>query len=296
MYEARVYTPRFLSDQMAIAPNIKTENVTWTRRGATKPWEVSALDDYNYPYIRVGVNEYIYSAPTIRNILNCRTSASDHHLRNLADFLSTNVDNCGHTQESETTLEKFIRFFKPYGIAISKVSEDYSAEIACQGRRTMCLYTGSNSIKSAEPRGHGVDVQTDLRIPCAHFSNYHRMDGTDGGLFAIFDTDPYALGINETKHASYRVRYALTHSADLKAVCERVLLSNNGISDGNIRHDPYGYEIAIRKIATIERCNHKTISIGFQTVKLLEYVVDYSSEWHYRHRELYADNFDENTN
>jgi hypothetical protein len=286
-YAIRRPCTRILTDHVSpeLSPNIERENMTWVRASGRTESEVTALNDYELSFAVGGVNQHIFSASVLRNMLNVQTpnTTSGENTEKVTAFLVTPLNNEGTPASGEeTTLQKVVRFFQPYVIATSKVGDAYAATIGYNGSAISGLFGGSNF---GQVDFHtAATVQTELRMP---FSQLFCMPGCHGrtcGVFAVFDTDcsSYARATKDRRYGVNRVRYVVAPTRDPEVVhsYERTRDLQESIKD-DTKH--YTYEIAIRRIASIQTYGDTSlVKSDVDTASVPEYHVDFSSFWYYR--------------
>ena len=278
--------PSILSDRVwcDLSPDIDRENLTWLRSPGQSASEVSELNDYTFPYPVAGVNQYVFSASAIRDMISVRTlDTTSGDLKDRATaFLATKLDAMGDPLTGyETTLHKFQRLFRPYIVTTSKVGKAHAATIGYNGCAITGLFAGSNL---GQVDFHpAATVQTQLRVPSAHLSCMPQCHGADCGIFVVFDTD-YSICARDLMNRPYGLnnyRYVvaptchehLVHSYERELQRERVVRSETKY---------YAYEIAIRRIAFIPKFGDSSLlKIDPITFGVPEYTVDISPAWYH---------------
>ena len=279
--------PSILSDRVwgDLSPDIDRENLTWIRLPGQSASEVSDLNDHAFPYPVAGINQYVFSASAIRDMLTAHTRkpTSENQKDRTSAFLATRLDGEGNPLDGyETTLHKFLRLFRPYITTISKVGNIHGAVIGYSGNAITGIFAGSNLGKiDFHP---AATVQTQLRVPSAHLSCMPQCHGADCGVFAVFDTD-YSISARDTRSRPYGMnncRYVvaptshehLVHSYEREIHMERSIKSETTY---------YAYEIAIRRIAIISKFgDNSLIKIDPLTFGVPEYIVDIGHTWYHR--------------
>lgn len=280
-------SPRILVDRVwrNLSPDIDKENITWIRSCGRSTHEVSLLDDYAFPYPVAFVNQYVFSASSIRMMMTIQTvnTTSEETKDRVASFLATKVDGEGNPVENEeTTLQKFVRLFQPYLIVTSQIGKSYASTVGFNGNAVSGLFSGSNlSQFFFHP---AATVQTELRIPAAHISCMPDCHGADSGVFAIFDTD-YSSSTRDTELNPYginKVRYVVAPTCHEHVVhsYEKEQRMLSGLKS-ETRY--YAYEVAIRRIAVIPRFDEcSLIRVDTDTFSVREYKVDFSPTWYHQ--------------
>lgn len=279
--------PSILSDRVwcDLTPDINRENLTWLRLPGQSASEISDLNDYTFPYPVGGVNQYIFSASAIRDIMTAQTlDTTSEGLKDRATaFLATKLDIKGNPLTGyETTLQKFVRLFRPYIITTSKVGKAHAAAIGYSGNAITGIFAGSNL---GQVDFHpAATVQTQLRVPSTHLYCMPMCHGADCGIFAVFDTDysvcardisrrPYGLN-------NYRYVVAPTCHEHLVHSYEREMYMEMAVKS-EIKY--YAYEIAIRRIAFIPKYGDSSlVKIDPTTFGVPEYTVDISPTWYHQ--------------
>lgn len=279
--------PRILSDHVSrdLCPDIERENMVWFRVAGQSASDVAALDDYTYPFAVGGVNIHIFPTSAIRDMLMIHNPKQTFdEKQRVAAFLATKLDNVGNPigKGEDTTLQKFVRLFRPFIIVTSKQENSQAAMVGCIGNTVTGHFAGSNLSESCFPPG--ATVQTQLRMPCGQVSCMPGCHGKTCGIFAVFDTD-YSLSARVTEWSQYgqnRARYVVapTHDAEVVHSYERKQELQGSIKSET---DHYTYEIAIRRIASIPTyCDTSLVRTDPDTIAVSEYYVDFSPCWLYR--------------
>ena len=279
--------PKILSDCVWSdnSQDLERENITWIRSSGQTKSEVSLLDDYAFPHPVAGVNQYIFSASAIRHMLTIPTlnKTSEASRDKVSAFLGTELDKEGKPGGGlETTLQKFVRLFRPYLIVTSKLDSAYSSTIGFNGNAINGIFDGSN--RGHIPSHPAATVQLELRMPAAHVSCMPNCEGVDCGIFAVFDTDysPSARDMKTYPFGVNRVRYVvaptcqehLVHLYEQEQKRQRCFSSETHY---------YAYEIAIRRIAFIPRYDEcSLVKINPSTIAVSEYHVDFSPSWYHK--------------
>lgn len=279
--------PKILSDCVwsDLSPELERENITWIRSSGQSTSEVSLLDDYAFPHPVAGVNQYIFSACAIRHMLSIRNlnTTSEATRDKVSAFLSTKLDTEGNPGGGvETTLQKFVRLFRPYLIVTSRVGNAHSATIGFNGNAINGLFAGSNL--GQIPFHPAATVQLELKMPAAHVACMPKCEGFDCGIFAVFDTDysPSARDMTTYPFGVNRVRYVVapTCHEDLVHLYEQEQRLQCPLSRET---EYYAYEIAIRRIAVIPSYNEcSLLKVNASTIAVPEYQVDFSPSWYHQ--------------
>lgn len=279
--------PRVLSDIIwpDLSPDLEKENITWIRSPGQSTSEVSLLDDYLFPHPVSGVNQYIFSANAVRNMIAIRTlnTTSEATRDRVSAFLATELDKEGNPRESqETAIQKFVRLFRPYLIVTSRSGNSYASTIGFNGNAITGLFGGTNL--GQIPSHPAAIVQLELRMPAAHLSCLPDCQGVDCGIFAVIDTDysQSARDLDTNCYGVNRVRYVIAPTCEehLVHLYEQEHRLHNILSKET---EYYGYEIAIRRIAVIPRYGDGSlVKIDPSTVAVPEYHVDFSPIWYHQ--------------
>ena len=279
--------PKILSDCVwsDITPDLERENITWIRSPGQSTSEVSVLDDYAFPHPVAGVNQYIFSGSAIRNMLATPTqnTTSEATRDRVSAFLGTVLDKEGNpTGGMETTMQKFVRLFRPYLIVTSKVGNAHASTIGFNGSAITGIFAGSNLGKI--PSHTAATVQLEFRMPATHISCMPDCQGADCGILAVFDTDyspsardveTYPLGVNRVRYVVAPTCHEhLVHSYEQDQRLQSCFSSETRY---------YAYEIAIRRIAVIPRYGDcSLVKIDPSTIAVPEYQVDFSPSWYHQ--------------
>lgn len=277
-----------------LCPDIEKENITWIRSPGGTTSEVSILDDYAFPHPVASVNQYVFSASSIRNMMTIQTfkTTPEETIDRVAAFLATKPDSEGNpVGKAETTLQKVVRLFRPYLVVTSQVEKTYASAVGFNGKAVSGLFAGSNLAQfSFHP---AAIVQTELRLPVAHLSCMPECHGADCGIFTVLDTDysPQARDTRCNPYGIILVRYVVAPTCQEHVVH---LYEKEQRLQGGLKSEThcYSYEVAMRRIAVIPRFDEcSLVRIDTDTFGIHEYQVDFSPTWYHRR---YMVSLDEN--